>query len=106
MLFPSHLCSLQVVNVLVSTNDPLHFMTNPRYAFVYALNCVRRTNVPLFLHFFRNRDEMSPHLKAICVLDLKCTDVLSPFISRWQCTAMYLLRWYYLYELELRLAGS
>lgn len=39
--------------------------------------------------FFWYGDEMSTHLKTIYALDLKYTDVLSHFISRWQCAAIY-----------------
>ncbi len=44
---------------------------------------------------------MSTRLTAICVLDLIFALVLFPFTSRWQCTAMHLLKLYYLYGLEL-----
>ncbi len=46
---------------------------------------------------------MSTHLTAICVLDLNFALVIFPFISRWQCTAMHLIKWYYLYGLELEM---
>ncbi len=46
---------------------------------------------------------MSTRLTAICVLDLNFALVIFPFISRWQCTAMHLLKWYYLYGFELEM---